>query len=176
MRLLLTSAVIATYSTREALVDLLGKPLEESTAIQIPTAIYTLLGSTASANSRNGCVPAPRGPRPTSCSRPSAGGGLHPPGQRLPVPEMRPREGRPAEDALPRPHLRHSLATALAGPAPASSPACSGTGTYAPPSTPTHAHHLATMQEWAVGRLEELFPAALLEGLEVYTKQPQGSP
>jgi hypothetical protein len=32
------------------------------------------------------------------------------------------------------------------------------------------------MQEWAVGRLEELFPAALLEGLEVYTKQPQGSP
>jgi hypothetical protein len=74
MRLLLTSAGIATYSTREALVDLLGKPLEESTAIQIPTAIYTLLGSTASANSRNGCVPAPRGPRPTSCSRPSAGG------------------------------------------------------------------------------------------------------
>jgi len=30
MRLLLTSAGIATYSTREALVDLLGKPLVEA--------------------------------------------------------------------------------------------------------------------------------------------------
>jgi hypothetical protein len=175
MRLLLTSAVIATYSTREALVDLLGKPLEESTAIQIPTAIYTLQAPPRAPTRGTGaCRLLVDRDRPRVHDQ--ARGGLHPPGQRLPVPEMRPREGRPAEDALPRPHLRHSLATALAAPAPASSPACSGTGTYAPPSTPTHAHHLATMQEWAVGRLEELFPAALLEGLEVYTKQPQGSP
>lgn len=40
MKLLLTSAGISNKSIRNALVDLLGKPIEEATALFIPTAIY----------------------------------------------------------------------------------------------------------------------------------------
>jgi dipeptidase E len=40
MKLLLTSAGISNNSIRKALVDLLGKPIEKSTALFIPTAIY----------------------------------------------------------------------------------------------------------------------------------------
>jgi dipeptidase E len=40
MRLLLTSAGIKNTSIRDALVDLLGKPVAESSALCIPTAIY----------------------------------------------------------------------------------------------------------------------------------------
>ncbi|MDP4216870.1 MAG: Type 1 glutamine amidotransferase-like domain-containing protein [Bacteroidota bacterium] len=47
MKLLLTSAGISNTSIRNALVDLLGKPIAESTALCIPTAIYGLPGGTA---------------------------------------------------------------------------------------------------------------------------------
>ncbi|MBD3753619.1 MAG: peptidase E, partial [Micrococcales bacterium] len=40
MRLLLTSGGVTNPSVRRALVDLLGKPIEESTALCIPTAMY----------------------------------------------------------------------------------------------------------------------------------------
>jgi dipeptidase E len=40
MKLLLTSAGIRNASIREALVDLLGKPIDESSALCIPTATY----------------------------------------------------------------------------------------------------------------------------------------
>src|SRR5262249_455005 len=40
MKLLLTSAGIKNESIRDALVDLLGKPISESSALCIPTAIY----------------------------------------------------------------------------------------------------------------------------------------
>lgn len=40
MKLLLTSAGISNNSIRKALVDLLGKPIEESSALYVPTAIY----------------------------------------------------------------------------------------------------------------------------------------
>ena len=40
MRLLLTSAGIKNTSIHNALVDLLGKPIAESSALCIPTAIY----------------------------------------------------------------------------------------------------------------------------------------
>ena len=40
MRLLLTSAGIKNPSIHDALVDLLGKPIEESNALCIPTASY----------------------------------------------------------------------------------------------------------------------------------------
>src|ERR687898_529155 len=42
MRLLLTSAGIKNRSIREALVDLLGKPIAESNALCIPTATHAL--------------------------------------------------------------------------------------------------------------------------------------
>jgi len=45
MKLLLTSAGISNKSIRNALVDLLGKPLEESNALFVPTAIYGIRGS-----------------------------------------------------------------------------------------------------------------------------------
>ncbi len=45
MKLLLTSAGITNDRIRKALVDLLGKPIAESKAICIPTAIYALPGS-----------------------------------------------------------------------------------------------------------------------------------
>ena len=44
MKLLLTSSGIANPSIREALVGLLGKPIEESSALVIPTAIYPFPG------------------------------------------------------------------------------------------------------------------------------------
>ncbi len=40
MRLLLTSAGVMNPSIRDALLELLGKPIEESTALCIPTAMY----------------------------------------------------------------------------------------------------------------------------------------
>src|SRR6266851_443982 len=42
MRFLLTSAGIKNASIRDALVDLLGKPIAESTALCIPTAVYAI--------------------------------------------------------------------------------------------------------------------------------------
>jgi dipeptidase E len=44
MRLLLTSGGVKNTSIRSALVDLLGKPIAESTALCIPTAIYAFPG------------------------------------------------------------------------------------------------------------------------------------
>ena len=44
MRLLLTSAGIKNTRIRNALVDLLGKPIAESTALCIPTAVYPMGG------------------------------------------------------------------------------------------------------------------------------------
>jgi dipeptidase E len=44
MRLLLTSAGIKNTSIRNALVDLLGKPIAESGALCIPTAVYPMAG------------------------------------------------------------------------------------------------------------------------------------
>ena len=44
MKLLLTSSGISNASIRGALVDLLGKPIAESTALIIPTAIYPFPG------------------------------------------------------------------------------------------------------------------------------------
>lgn len=40
MKMLLTSGGVTNASIREALVELLGKPIEESTALCIPTAMY----------------------------------------------------------------------------------------------------------------------------------------
>jgi dipeptidase E len=40
MRLLLTSSGVSNTSIHNALVDLLGKPVAESSALFIPTAIY----------------------------------------------------------------------------------------------------------------------------------------
>jgi dipeptidase E len=44
MKLLLTSAGIKNTSIRNALVDLLGKPIAESSALCIPTAVYPMGG------------------------------------------------------------------------------------------------------------------------------------
>jgi len=44
MKLLLTSSGIKNASIQQALVDLLGKPIEESSALFIPTAIYPFPG------------------------------------------------------------------------------------------------------------------------------------
>ncbi len=44
MKLLLTSAGISNTSIHNALVDLLGKPVNEASALFIPTAIYALAG------------------------------------------------------------------------------------------------------------------------------------
>ncbi|HEY7974038.1 MAG TPA: Type 1 glutamine amidotransferase-like domain-containing protein [Ktedonobacterales bacterium] len=49
MRLLLTSAGIKNTSIHNALVDLLGKPIAESSALIIPTAIYPFRGGAAGA-------------------------------------------------------------------------------------------------------------------------------
>ncbi len=49
MKLLLTSAGIKNASIRSALVDLLGKPIAESSALCIPTATYAFPGGAASA-------------------------------------------------------------------------------------------------------------------------------
>jgi dipeptidase E len=44
MKLLLTSAGIKYTSIHDALVDLLGKPIGESNALCIPTAVYAMSG------------------------------------------------------------------------------------------------------------------------------------
>jgi dipeptidase E len=44
MKLLLTSAGISNKSIRNALVDLLGKPIEESKALFVPTGVYPFRG------------------------------------------------------------------------------------------------------------------------------------
>jgi dipeptidase E len=44
MKLLLTSAGISNTSIRNALVDLLGKPIAEASALFVPTAIYGIAG------------------------------------------------------------------------------------------------------------------------------------
>jgi dipeptidase E len=49
MKLLLTSAGITNATIHDALVDLLGKPIAESTALCVPTASYALPGGAASA-------------------------------------------------------------------------------------------------------------------------------
>jgi dipeptidase E len=49
MRLLLTSAGVKNTSIRNALVDLLGKPIAESNALCIPTAAYAMLGGAGTA-------------------------------------------------------------------------------------------------------------------------------
>jgi dipeptidase E len=49
MKLLLTSAGIKNMSIRTALVDLLGKPIGDSNALCIPTAIYAFPGGAVSA-------------------------------------------------------------------------------------------------------------------------------
>lgn len=47
MKLLLTSGGVSNRSIRDALVDMLGKPIAESTALCIPTAMYGMLLGTA---------------------------------------------------------------------------------------------------------------------------------
>jgi dipeptidase E len=49
MRLLLTSAGISNTSIHDTLVDLLGKPIAESNALFIPTAIYPFPGGAGTA-------------------------------------------------------------------------------------------------------------------------------
>jgi dipeptidase E len=49
MRLLLTSAGVKNPSIQDALVDLLGKPIAESSALVIPTALHALPGGTGNA-------------------------------------------------------------------------------------------------------------------------------
>src|SRR5262249_34952157 len=49
MRFLLTSSGITNTSIHDALVDLLGKPIAESSALCIPTATYAFPGGAASA-------------------------------------------------------------------------------------------------------------------------------
>ena len=49
MKLLLTSGGITNPSIRRALVDLLGKPIEESSALFVPTALYPFPGGAAAA-------------------------------------------------------------------------------------------------------------------------------
>ena len=49
MKLLLTSAGIKNTSIHDALVDLLGKPIDQSNALCIPTATYAFPGGAASA-------------------------------------------------------------------------------------------------------------------------------
>lgn len=49
MKMLLTSAGIRNASIRDALLELLGKPIEESTALCVPTATYAHPGGAAGA-------------------------------------------------------------------------------------------------------------------------------
>ena len=53
MRFLLTSAGISNKSIHIALVDLLGKPIAESSALCIPTAVYAMPGGAGTAVSRS---------------------------------------------------------------------------------------------------------------------------
>lgn len=47
MKLLLTSGGVSNQSIRDALVDMLGKPLAQSTALCVPTGMYGMLPRTA---------------------------------------------------------------------------------------------------------------------------------
>lgn len=47
MKLLLTSGGVSNQSIRDTLADMLGKPIAESTALCIPTAMYGMLPNTA---------------------------------------------------------------------------------------------------------------------------------
>jgi dipeptidase E len=49
MKLLLTSSGISNQSIRDALVGLLGKPISESSALFVPTAIYPFRGGAGNA-------------------------------------------------------------------------------------------------------------------------------
>ena len=49
MKLLLTSAGVKNASIRDALVDLLGKPISEASALCVPTAVHAMPGGTAAA-------------------------------------------------------------------------------------------------------------------------------
>ena len=49
MKYLLTSAGIKNASINNALVDLLGKPIAEASALCIPTAVYAIPGGAAMA-------------------------------------------------------------------------------------------------------------------------------
>lgn len=51
MKLLLTSAGIKNTSIRTALVDMLGKPIDESSALVVPTGIYPFPGGAGMARS-----------------------------------------------------------------------------------------------------------------------------
>src|ERR1700752_3316405 len=44
IKLLLTSSGVSNQSIRDALVELLGKPIEESSALFIPTGVYPFAG------------------------------------------------------------------------------------------------------------------------------------
>src|SRR5580692_2242662 len=60
MNLLLTSAGIKNKSIHDALVDLLGKPIAESNALFIPTAIYPFPGGGVGAyRAISGTAPSP---------------------------------------------------------------------------------------------------------------------
>src|SRR3974377_681411 len=60
MKFLLTSGGISNDSIRNALVDLLGKPIAESSALCIPTAAYAMPGGAAmAARVIRGVVPTP---------------------------------------------------------------------------------------------------------------------
>src|SRR5690348_8133072 len=60
LKLLLTSGGIKNTSIRDALVELLGKPIAESTALFIPTAIYPFPGGSGIAwKAINGNSPSP---------------------------------------------------------------------------------------------------------------------
>ncbi|RZM23491.1 MAG: peptidase E [Pedobacter sp.] len=55
MKLLLTSAGISNQSIEKALVELLGKPINEAVALYVPTAIYAIMnGTNLSADVING--------------------------------------------------------------------------------------------------------------------------
>ena len=59
MKLLLTSAGIKNTSIHDALVDLLGKPIAESSALRIPTAAYPMGGPRVAWRMITGRGPAP---------------------------------------------------------------------------------------------------------------------
>jgi dipeptidase E len=59
MKLLLTSAGIKNTSIHDSLVDLLGKPIAESNALCIPTAVYPMGGPGVAWRMITGRGPAP---------------------------------------------------------------------------------------------------------------------
>lgn len=59
MKLLLTSAGVQNSSIRDALVDLLGKPIADSSALCIPTAGHPMGGPTSAWRFITGQTPLP---------------------------------------------------------------------------------------------------------------------